>query len=101
MAEKKTFNLGLTIVALVALVSIVSLVALVLFGARAPTFATGGQIVQAQDTVPVEVPKNLAGNVMGYGCFSGGTFTTRGGDKVTGCAGCKGTCYYTSLRALD
>ncbi len=100
MAEEKkqSFNLGLTIVALVALVSIVSLVALVLFSAKSPRFATGGQIVSAQDTANEQ---NIAGkgagiqyksDTQGFDLGAGGgggayTCTCAGSGKVK----CKGS----------
>jgi hypothetical protein len=45
----KSNHLNLTIIALVALVAIVALVALVMNAASAPNWATGPQLVQAQD----------------------------------------------------
>lgn len=65
MADKNTFNLGLTIVALVALVSIVSLIALVLYGAKAPSFATGSKMVSAQQAAVAADTSAPVENVVG------------------------------------
>ena len=90
MAEKEkevqSSQLNLAVVALVALVAIVGLVALVMNAARIPSLATGGQMVQAKQTIAATEPaKNIGGNAYALYSYGGSTYVydTKSGKVVS------------------